>query len=91
MFTLDTLVRMDRQTLALVGINERQAPESFPIVQLIRDKIHRPAFVGSGCCFRIGNAALADFLAFALVPQIQAFLFVDPVDPLMVNFPALTF
>src|SRR6266550_3547238 len=41
----DCLVHPDRQTLACIRVDQRQRAELAAVMQLITDKIHRPAFV----------------------------------------------
>lgn len=80
---------LDPQALPAKIIDYRQDPEPPPVEELVRHEVHAPALVRSPGLGPLAPDLGAGAPPGAFGPQVQAFLAVEPPDPLVVHPPAL--
>lgn len=82
-------VRHQGKAFACAVVGDRQCPEPAAIRQCVGDEIQRPALVRPrGKCQRRPQSECA--LAAATLPHLQAFLAVEPPEPLLVHRQAVS-
>lgn len=86
----DPRVRIECQAFAREVLDDDQYSKAAIVEQLIGDEVHAPTFVPGQCGwpdlpFDAGNPSTRRFLT-----HYQAFRAIEPVDPFVIDLPALT-